>query len=149
MFYEDGLNLTKMIDPRTALICARINLRGGKRRWQKGITAAGVVALYDSVLFGMRYYITRHERCAVFLENVDLWDAMSMFQALRRAGVFDDPLSFHRFSLLVERALWQGSYAFDPNAVLIEVEEMLTTLGVMPFNPNGSRRKSRISGGAH
>ena len=143
MFYDDGFDLTKMTDPRTALICARFNLRGGIRRLQKGFRSAGVVALYDSLLFGMRYYITKHERNSS-LENIDLWDAMSMFEALARVGVFDDPLSFNRFSLLVERALWQGSFSLDPDVVLTEVEKMLTILGVMPFNPNGSLKKSRM-----
>ena len=89
----------------------------------------------------MRYYITRHERCAALLENIDLWDGMSMFEALTRVEVFEDPLSFNRFSLLVERALWQGSFALDPEAVLTEVEKMLTTLGVMPGHANGSLKK--------
>ena len=141
MFYEDGFNSTRMTDPRTALICARFNLCGGKRRLQNGITASGVVALYDFLLFGMRYYITRHERCAALLENIDLWDGTSMFEALTRVEVFEDPLSFNRFSLLVERALWQGSFALDPEAVLTEVEKMLTTLGVMPGHANGSLKK--------
>jgi hypothetical protein len=143
MFYEDRFNITEMTDPRTALICARFNLRGGKRRLQKGITTAGIVALYDSLLFGMRYYITRHERTP-FLEDIDLWDAMSMFEALTRTRVFEDPLSFNRFSLLVERALWQGSFSLDPDAILAEVEKMLTILGVMPFNPHGSLKESRM-----
>jgi hypothetical protein len=143
MFYEAGFNIVKMTDPRTALICARFNLRGGKRRLQNGITTSGVMALYDSLLFGMRYYITRQERNSS-LENIDLWDAMSMFEALTRTGLFEDPLSFNRFSLLVERALWQGSFALDPEAVLAEVEKMLTILGVMPLNTKGSLKKSGI-----
>ena len=142
MFYDNGYDVTQMLHARTALLCARFNLRGGKRHLQKGITTAGVIALYDSLLFGMRYYITRHERCASLLENIDLWDAMSMFEALTRVDVFEDPLSFNRFSLLVERALWQGSFVLDKEAVLTEVEQMLTTLGVMPGHANGSSRKS-------
>ena len=145
MFYDVGMDTTKMIDARTALICAHFHLRGGKRRLQKGLTTAGVVALYDSLLFGMRYYMTRHERCALFLEEIDLWDAVSMFQALTRAGVFEDPLTFNRFSLIVERALWQGSFSFDANAILTEVEKLLTALGVLPFNKNIPSKKSRRS----
>jgi hypothetical protein len=141
MFYDLGMDTTKMTDARTALICARLRLRGGKRRLQKGLTAAGMVALYDSILFGMRYYMARHERCASFLKTIEPWDAMSMFQALTRAGVFADPLTFNRFSLIVERTLWQGSSAFDANAVLTQVEEMLATLGVMPFSAGTPRRK--------
>ena len=141
MSYDPGIDATKMSDARTALICARFHLRGGKRRLQKGRTAAGMVALYDSILFGMHYYLTIHERCASFLESIEPWDAMSMFQALTRAGVFADPLTFNRFSLIVERTLWQGSSAFDANAVLTQVEEMLATLGVMPFSAGPPRRK--------
>jgi hypothetical protein len=134
---DDLLDTTKLTDARTALICARLHLRGGKRRLQKGSSAAGVAALYDSMLFGMRYYIAKHKSCASFVENVDLWDAASLFHALARAGVFDDPLTFNRFSLMVERALWQGSLAFDVDATLTEVEVILRKLGVMPFNESG------------
>ena len=145
MSYDVGMDTTKMTDARTALICAHFRLRGGKRRLQKGLTAAGVVALYDSLLFGMRYYMTRHERFALSLEEIDLWDAVSMFQALTRAGVFEDSLTFNRFSLIVERTLWQGSFSFDANAVVAEVEKMLATLGVLPFNKNIPSKESRGS----
>jgi hypothetical protein len=127
---------TKMTEADAALLRARLHLSGGKRRLQKGLTAAGVVALYDSVLFGMRYYIATHEGCGSFVEHTELWDAASLFHALTRAGVFENAITFNfnRFSLSVERALWQGSFSFDAEATLVEVEDMLTKLGVMPFN---------------
>jgi hypothetical protein len=128
------MDTTKMSEAEKALRSACLHLSGGKRRLQKGLSAPGIAALYDSVLFGMRYYIARHERCASFVENTDLWDATGLFHALRRAGVFDDPLSFNRFSLIVERALWQESFSFDADSTLAEVEMILTKLGVMPFN---------------
>ena len=128
------MDATKMTEVEAALMRARLHLRGGKRRLQKGLTTPGIAALYDSVLFGMRYYIAKHKRCASFVENTDLWDAVGLFHALTRAGVFDDPLTFNRFSLIVERALWQESFSFDADATLAEVEMILTKLGVMPFN---------------
>ena len=121
----------KLTEARTALICARLNLRGAKRRLQRGHTVSGIAALYDSVLFGMRYYIATHKSCAPFLENIDPWDAMSVFHALRRAGVFDDPLLFNHFSWLVERICWQESFSFDIDDTLTKVETMLMKLGVM------------------
>jgi hypothetical protein len=121
----------KLTEARTALICARLNLRGAKRRLQRGHTVSGIAALYDSVLFGMRYYIARHKSCAPFLENIDPWDAMSVFHALRQAGVFDDPLLFNHFSWLVERICWQESFSFDIDDTLTKVETMLMKLGVM------------------
>ena len=136
MLSSSFTDVSHMTDSRTALICALFNLRGGKRRLQKGLTAAGMVALYDSVLFGMRYYITRHERCTSFLEDIDPWDAVNIFEALTRAGVFEDPLSFNRLSLIVERTLWQGSLSLDTYTVLTDVEKMLVTLGVLPFPEN-------------
>jgi len=129
-------NASKIIEADAALMSARLYLRGGKRRLQKGSSAAGMDALYTAVLCGMRYYIAKHKRCATFVENIDLWDAASLFHALTRAGVFDDPLAFNRFSLIVERALWQESFLFDIDSTLAEVETMLTKLGIMPSNEN-------------
>ena len=116
-----------MTDARSAFVCARLNLRGAKRLLQKGSFTPGISALYDAVLFGMHYYVTRHASCA----NVDLGDATGLFHLLTRVGVFDDHCAFNRLSLIVERALWQGSASFDANTLLLEVEQMLTKLGVV------------------
>ena len=134
MSYYDLMDTIQLSDPRAAFLCARLQLRSGKRRLRQGYPVAGIAALYDAVFLGMHYYITKHKGCASFIKNTDLWDAASLFHALARAGVFDDPLTFNRLSLVVERALWQESFSFDANATLAEIETMLTKLGVMPFN---------------
>jgi hypothetical protein len=133
MSHYDFINLTQMTEPRAAFVCARLNLRFGKRRLQKGLTVAGIIALYDSILFGMQYYIISHKHCASLVEKVDLRDAAGLFDALTRAGVFDDPLVFNRFSLMVERALWQESFLLDAGTILAEVETILAKLGVGPL----------------
>ena len=125
--------MPRIAEEGAALSCARLYLRRGKRYLQASRNSAGIAALYDSILFGMRYYITKHKSCKSIIENLDLWDATGLFQALARAGIFDDPLGFNRFSLLVERALWQESFSFDADPILAEVERMLTKLGVIPF----------------
>lgn len=135
----------RVTDARTALLCARLYLRGGKRRLQAGYSRAGIAALYDAVLFGMRYYIARHKRCESFVERTDPWDAPGMFYALARAGVFEDPLILNRFSLMVERALWQESYSIDADSVLAEVEKMLLKLGVIAPRESALRGKSRLA----
>lgn len=124
----------RITDARTALICARLYLRGGKRRLAAGYSKAGIAALYDAVLFGMRYYIARHKSCHSLLESTDPWDAAGLFHVLARAGVFEDPLTFNHFNLTIERALWQESFSFDVDSVLTQVETMLKTLGVIPFH---------------
>jgi hypothetical protein len=131
MSQKDLPDLATMTAARVAFLCARLNLRNGKRQLQKGLTVKGALALYDSVLFGMRYYITYHKRCASFVKNIDLWDAASLFHALTRAGVFDDPCTFNHFSFTVERALWQTSISLDVDAALAEAEGMLAKLGVL------------------
>jgi len=125
------IDTSKVNEAKTALTLACLHLRRGKRHMQKGLSAAGITALYDAVLFGMRYYITKHDRCKSFIENVDPWDASGLFYVLSRAGVFDDPQAFNRFSRIVERALWQESFSFDEDATLAEVEEILMKLGVV------------------
>ncbi len=141
MSYYNVIDPTQATDPRAALLRARLNLRGARRLLQEGSFAQGVSALYDSVLFGMHYYIARHEDCV----QVDPADATEMFHALARTGIFDDQHAFNRLSLTVERTLWQGSVSSDANAILTEVEEMLTKLGVMKFKESSLKKKSRIS----
>jgi len=128
-------------DPRTALACALLLLRSAKRRIRKGYTARGYATLYEAVLFGMHYHIAQHQDLAQSLDQVDPWDGLSLFHALTRAGVFDDPLTFHRFSWMVERVLWQRSVSWDPSSLLEDVESILTKLGVLPMQ--GSRLTSR------
>lgn len=127
-------DLTEMTEAKTALVCARLHLRNGKRHLQKGLTTAGMTALYDAVLFGMSYYIARHKRCASLVENIDPLDAARLFHVLARTGVFEDPLKFNRFSLSVERALWQPPILSDTDEILAEVETMLAKLGVIPIH---------------
>lgn len=134
MPFSDLIHTSQMSEKDEALKRARFRLRAGKRCLQCGSTAAGLMALYESLIFGMHYYIARHERCTSFVEKTDLWDAVALCHALARAGVFDDPLTVNRFSLRVERALWQGSSLADSDITLTEVENLLTKLGVIPFN---------------
>jgi len=128
------MDLANMNDSRTALICARLNLRSGKRLLQKGLTTEGMIALYDSLLFGMQYYLTWNTRCEAFAKNIDCWDGAGLFQALAHAGVFDDPLTFNRLSFIVERTLWQPTFSLNTDATLAEVENILAKLGVLRYS---------------
>jgi hypothetical protein len=136
---------TQMPEEDAALMRARLHLRGGKHHLQAGLHAAGLAALYDSLVFGMRYYIAKHERCASLVENVDHWDAVALFHFLARAGLFDDRYAFDRLSRTVECALWQESFSFDAEATCIEVEGLLTKLGVIPFDETGLPRETLLT----
>ena len=135
----------KIVDARTALLCARLYLRGGKRRLRAGYSRAGIAALYDAVLFGMRYYIAKHKGCESLVESTDLWDASALFHALTRAGIFDDPRALDRFSLMVERALWQEAFSLDVDFTMAEVEKMLSKLGVVPLGESSLPGESSLT----
>jgi hypothetical protein len=123
----------KMSRAKRALILACLNLRHGKRRLQKGRAVAGVSALYDALLFGMHYFVAdaeRHNR-TIYASNDELWDYAVLYQKLVKAGIFEDPYAFNRLTLIVERALWQGSLSFDTDIILKEIEKMLTQIGVL------------------
>ena len=125
-------NKTQRPETDAALMRAHIHLRGGTPVGEEQRKAVRITALYDAVLLGMRDYIARHEQCASFIEDADPWEPASLYHALVRAGVFENPLTFNRFSLIVERALWQDTFPFDADSIVAEVETMLTRLGVMP-----------------
>src|SRR6476660_1437137 len=136
------MSYNDVMDARTALTCAHLNLRYGKRCLQKGLTTKGVAALYDSVLFGMHYYLAKQS--AVSRQNIEFWDAASMFQALTRIGLFEDSLMFNRFNLIVERALWHGFFSPDTEPILPEVEGLLKALGVIPSKKKSDEESRNI-----
>lgn len=142
--HDAWIGANQITDARVALVCARLSLRGGKRRLQKGYSAGAMLALYDAVLFGMHYYLARHERCVSFVKDVESWDVAGLFHALARAGVFDDPLAIHRITLIVERVLWEGSISLDAGAALAEVETLLMKLGVIPVRGSPTPGEARL-----
>ena len=127
-------NIDQISEADTALTRAYVHLRSGVHGGQEPTFGAGITALYDAVLLGMRDYIARHEDCASFVENTDPWDAPALYHALVRAGVFDDPLLFNRFSLIVERALWEGSLSSDAEPAFAEAESILAKLSILRIN---------------
>ena len=122
-----GNGLTQGMDAREALLCSRLNLRRARRLLQEGALKRGISALYDSVLFGMLFCIASRSDCA----EIDLWDAARVFHELARLGIFEDGHAFNRLSRTVERILWQGAECFNAYTIVLEVEDMLTKLGVL------------------
>ena len=128
------MNIDQISDAHAALMRAYVHLRSGLHGGQEPTFGAGITGLYDAVLLGMREYIARHQECASFVENTDPWDAPALYHALVRAGVFDDPLRFNRFSLIVERALWEGSLSSDAEPAFAEAESILAKLSILPLD---------------
>ena len=116
-------------EAQSALLSARLNFRDASRFLQEGSLRTGMFALYDSVLFAMYHYVVRHEANV----TIDLCDGTGLFHRLVLAGVFEDPSAFDRLSRRIERVLWQRPFSFHAKEALVEVEIMLTKLGVLPF----------------
>lgn len=119
-----------------ALQRARLHIRGGKRRLRQGKISAGIVTLYDALVFALDWYIASSDRRRILriAEGEDLKDDNTVFNVLKRSGVIDDSFNYGLFNKLVEKSLEQEMSDFDYRDILIKFESLMTQLGVMPFD---------------
>ncbi len=77
--------------PEGALLRARLHIRGGKRRLRQGKISAGIVTLYDALMFALRWYIALPERREALSvrEEDDLTDEKTVFGILKRSNVLN------------------------------------------------------------
>ena len=122
--------------PEGALLRARLHIRGGKRRLRQGKISAGIVTLYDALLFALRWYVfSPKHREALGIELKDaLSDEKKVFTLIKGSGVFPVDFDYDEFNALVEEALVDEMPDYDYTSVLRDFESFMTGLGVMPFN---------------
>ncbi len=130
------MDATKMSKADAALLRARLHLRGARRRFQRGMLAAGIASLYDALQYTMRWYILSpdHRMQLGIADGEDFGDDKDIFTALARGGVLDTSFDFDAFESLVECALHDESFEFDAPRVLAQIERMMTELEVLPFD---------------
>jgi hypothetical protein len=130
------MDATKMSEADAALLRVRLHLRGARRRFQRGMLAAGIASLYDALQCAMRWYILSpdHRMQLGIADGEDFGDDKDIFAVLARGGVLDTSFDFDAFESLVERALQDESFQFDAPRVLAQIERVMTALGVMPFD---------------
>jgi hypothetical protein len=118
------------------LMRARLHIRGGKRRLQKGHVSLGLITLYDALISAMEWYIMlpEHKEKLRVSENDNLKDDNCIFDVLVRSGVIDGRFSYDDFNRLVDRALKDELSSFDYSDVVRNVESVMHQLGVMPFD---------------
>jgi hypothetical protein len=114
---------------------ARLHIRGGRRRLRQGKISAGIVTLYDAMLSALRWYIADPARKGALdiREGDDLTDEKTLFDILNRSGVLDGRFNYQEFDKIVEWASDHEMPDYDYRAVLTGVENVMTQLGVMPF----------------
>ncbi len=129
------MDASKMTEADAALLRARLHLRGARRRFGMNKYAAGVAALYDALQCAMQWYVkSQAHRGQLGLAKQDLRDDKEVFAILTRGGVLDGSFDFDAFERLTERSLDDPSFHFDALRVLAQVEQVMTALGVMPFD---------------
>ena len=122
-----------------ALLRARLHIRSGRRRLRQGKISAGIVTLYDAMLFALQWYVMSPERRKTLRtgESDDLNDDWTVFAVLTRSGVLDGSFDYDAFNTLVEEAANQEMPDYDYRDLLRGLESVMTQLGVMPFEEGG------------
>ena len=122
--------------PEGALLRARLHIRGGKRRLRQGKISAGIVTLYDALLFSLRWYAFSpgHRKALGIRLEEALSDEKKFFGLIKSAGIPPVDFDYDEFDVLVEKALAEEMPDYDYSGMLRGFEAFMTVLGVMPFN---------------
>ena len=121
--------------PEGALQRARLHIRAARRRLREGKISAGIVTLYDALIFGLRWYFTapEHRDRPGTHEMPDLMDERSMLGILGKSGTIKTSFDLDSFEQLVDRASDEDMPDYDYRPMLFGFESLMTGLGVMPF----------------
>lgn len=125
--------------PEGALQRARLHIRAGRRRLRQGKTSAGLLTLYDALLFGLRWFLMLPEHRSRFSvpDDLDLTDERRMVGFLRGTDVLDSAFDLEAFEDLIDRASHEELADFDSGPVLERFEGLMLCLGVLPFDEAG------------
>lgn len=131
-----GLMDEKKLGPTSAALeRARLHIRAGKRRLRQGKVSAGIATLYDALSHAMYWYLLTHPEIAKteFLIRAES-DDRENFARLVAAGILESERPFDKLSHLLQEALQRKLPAGNYHGVIQEVETLMTSLGVMPFD---------------
>ncbi|MGC2063055.1 MAG: hypothetical protein WA610_08750 [Thermodesulfovibrionales bacterium] len=117
---------------------ARLHIRGGRRRLRQGKISAGILTLYDALVFGMEWYAAVPDRRngLKIVEGEDLRNDKTLYTVLVRSGIIDGLFDYNAFDSLVEYASNHEMPDFDYGRLLVSIEAIMTQLGIMPFDEN-------------
>ncbi len=115
---------------------ARLHIRAGKRRLRQGKISAGIATLYDAFTSAMHWCIESPDRSKGLIidKDDDLNNDSTLFSILRRSNAVDGRFDFESFRELTEKALEEEIRDYDYKKLLEEFEDIMTQLGVMPFD---------------
>jgi hypothetical protein len=114
---------------------ARLHIRGGRRRLQQGKIASGIVTLYDAMLAAMQSFAASPGRTRLDnRDGEDLNNDSVLYTVLVRSGILDGKFDFSAFDRLTEKALNEEMPGFDYHSLLVDIESVMTQLGILPFD---------------
>jgi len=122
--------------PEGALLRARLHIRAGRRRLRQGKISAGIVTLYDALIFALRWYraVPQHRGNFRNDQAPDLTDEKAMLRTLESAGIVDGSFDLPAFDKLVDRAAHEEMPDYDYRPMLSQFESLMTQIEVMPFD---------------
>ena len=129
----------EMGDEEGPLLRAKLHIRSGRRRLRQGKIAAGIFTIYDALIGAMEWYFASPERRAglIIREKDNLKDEKVLYNILVRSGVLDGRFDFRWFvDEVVEMATYDAMENYDYNKLLKDIEDVMTQIGVMPFDEN-------------
>lgn len=126
----------KMQPHEAALMRARLHIRSGMRRLRQGMLKEGLLTLYDSLYFGMRFYILSPDNKDRFAgaDGIQRTEEMALYKMLRHAGVVDGSFDFESFFVLVEKLIDGADDEINTAEALKGYDKIMTQLGIMPFD---------------
>jgi hypothetical protein len=115
---------------------ARLHIRAGRRRLRQGKISAGILTLYDALVFGMEWYAAASDRRdgLKVIEGEDLRQDRILYPVLVRSGIIDGRFDYPAFDNLVEYASNNEMPDYDYRELLFSIEAIMTQLGIMPFD---------------
>ncbi len=123
-----------------ALLRAKLHMRGGDIRRERGDVANAIASYYDAFSSSMqRYFLSERLKEKYNLPDVaDITDDDTLFEELKDNGVIDDSFSredFDKVVSLLDAALEGRKEDMKWNAMLSAFENVMYQLEVLPIIP--------------
>ena len=129
---------SRMSHEDAALLRAKLHVRCGRRRlFEEGKLPEAITTLYDAIHAAMRWYavVTDDVHQEIHKRGDEIYEDDQRLQSLlAEKGAWDDSLDFTSLERLVSAALEHNVPDFDRQQFWEQVENVLTKLGVMPFD---------------
>ncbi|MFW9820366.1 MAG: hypothetical protein ACFFE5_12215 [Candidatus Thorarchaeota archaeon] len=141
-----GLVDEKLPEIEQYLLRARLHIRSGKKRIEKGETSAGVAALYDAFIFSLYWYFLSDEMLKPFLFNGDgtYNDEELLYHILLIYGRINGTFNFERFLKLTVKAINNELDEINYDNFIEDFDALMEQLNVVPFDENTLSQEKHI-----